>query len=358
MLCCAADKRGYVYIIEERMGNILHGCIGEVKDMESIISAMKELPFVSVIIPTCNRADYISLTIDSFLKQSYPGNLYEIIICDNDSTDNTKEVVESYSKKNGEKIRYLFEKRQGLHYARNYAAQNAKGELLYYTDDDTIADINLLSELVKVFENDEIGCATGRILPKWECPPPKWVQKYCCNFLLSLNDLGESIIIKDYDLGVFGCHEAVRKDAFFAAGGSHPDLFGSAPGLGDGETGLNNDIKALGYKFAYVGTSIIYHVMPKRRMTQKYLNNRFIYNGNAESYTDYRRKPFAKRDLPRKIAGHLYGFVLAELQIIRERKSPRFLLAQYYYCLARIKYDVRIIRDEEFRHFVENNYWF
>ena len=58
--------------------------------------------FVSIIISTYNRAQYIGITIDSFLRQSYPAEQYEIIICDNNSTDNTKEVIESYIEKVGE----------------------------------------------------------------------------------------------------------------------------------------------------------------------------------------------------------------------------------------------------------------
>lgn len=322
----------------------------------------KEQFFVSVIISTYNRAEYIGLTINSFLKQSYPENLYEIIVCDNNSTDDTKEKIELCMRNADNKIRYLFEKRQGMHYARNYAAQHAKGDLLYFADDDTIADEHLLSELVKIFRNEKIGCATGRVLPKWECEPPKWVKKYCSNYLLSLNDQGKAIKVRKYDLGVFGCHEMVRREAFFKAGGFHPDLIGNTPGVGDGETGLNNDIKEQEYYFAYVGTSVTHHMIPPGRMTQRYLNKRFEYNGNSASYSEYRKKAFTKRELPRRILGYVCKFISDEVNVVREwiigKKSLRFLLAQYYYYNARIRYDIRIITNESFRNFVENNNWF
>ena len=167
--------------------------------------------------------------------------------------------------------------------------------MLYFTDDDTIADVNLLAELVKVFQNDKVGCASGRILPKWECTPPKWVNKYCRNALLSLNDKGRSTFIRKNDFGVWGCHEAIRRDVFFKVGGVHPDLIGSS-GVGDGETGMNEDVKKLGYYFAYVGTSVIYHMIPSARMTQQYLYKRYTYNGNTHSYSDYRKKPFGKKE--------------------------------------------------------------
>lgn len=322
----------------------------------------KERIFVSVIISTYNRAEYIGITLNSFLNQSYPSDLYEIIVCDNHSTDNTREAIESCIKGTNKNIRYLFEKRQGMHYARNYAARHSKGQILYFTDDDTIADFNLLSELIKIFDNKKVGCATGRILPKWECTPPKWVEKYCNNALLSLSDQGSRIKIRNYDLDVFGCHEAVRRDVFFRAGGFHPDLIGNTPGVGDGETGLNDDIRKMGYLFAYVGTSVIYHMIPPRRMTQAYLNKRFAYNGNSAGYSDYRKAPFPKKELPKRIKRYVLHFFTAERNVIKEwtkgKSTLRFCLAEFYYFRSRIQYDICIVKSSKFRKFVLNNDWF
>lgn len=321
------------------------------------------LPFISVIISTYNRARYIELTINSFLNQSYPENSYEIIICDNNSTDSTREIIAGCKKKEGwEKVHYLFEKRQGMHFARNYAAQQSKGEILYFADDDTLADIHLLTEIVKVFQNDKVGCASGRILPKWECTPPAWIQKYCCNALLSLNDRGRTTRIYKNDPGVFGCHEAIRRDVFFEVGGFHPDLIGRMQGVGDGETGMNDDIRKAGYYLAYVGTSVTYHMIPQKRMTWKYLNKRFAYNGNTHSYTDYRRMPFTKKEIPVRMLKYIKDFILAETKVLRQwckgEMSLRFLTAHFYYYIARMKYDIQIVRNKDIRAFVENNNWF
>lgn len=322
--------------------------------------------FVSIIISTYNRAQYIGITIDSFLRQSYPAELYEIIICDNNSTDNTKEVIESYIEKarRGVKVRYLFEKRQGLHYVKNYAAKNANGQILLFTDDDMIADYNLLTELVKVFQdNVKVGVATGRILPEWKGTPPSWVEKYCKNQLLSLNDLGDKTKIVNYDLGVFGCFEAVKRDVFFKTGGFHPDLFGSKPGVGDGESGLNQDIIKLrmGIQFAYVGASVIYHMIPPSRMTQTYLNNRLIYSGNATSYSEYRSAPFGKQEIVGRVWKYLKLLIKNEIiyfiKGLNGYTTLRFAIAIPFYYVARIKYDIRIVCDKDFRNFVENNYW-
>ena len=108
--------------------------------------------FISVIIPTYNRSEMLGITIDSFIVQHYPKDQYEIIISNNNSTDNTAEVINEYLLNDlGVRIVYHFEKRQGVHYARNSAAKIAEGDILYFTDDDMIADSNLLEEIIKPF---------------------------------------------------------------------------------------------------------------------------------------------------------------------------------------------------------------
>lgn len=317
--------------------------------------------FVSIIIPTYNRAHYIQYTIDSFLKQNYPKEDYEIIVCDNNSTDHVKEVISEYVEKYGEeKIRYMFEGRQGVHYARNSAAKIAKGEILYFTDDDMLADRNLLRELISVFDNDKVGLATGRILPRWEKRPPKWIKKYCLNTFLSLNDLGRQTKVAEYDLGVFSCHEAIRREAFWQTGGFHPE-YTKDEYYGDGETGLNEDIIGNGWLVGYAGKSKIYHMIPPERMTQRRINKFMSNSGNADSYRAYRRNAFSEKDLPIYIMNYIKAFLKDSLKIVIQtfagKNSLRFIVARFYYYRARVLYDFRVVRDQEFRKIVITNDW-
>ena len=91
---------------------------------------------VSIIIPTYNRAKILGLTIESCVNQTYPIDLFEIIVADNNSSDDTKEVVKEWQTKSDVPIKYIFEPRQGAHFARNTAAKHSSGEILYFTDDD------------------------------------------------------------------------------------------------------------------------------------------------------------------------------------------------------------------------------
>ena len=316
---------------------------------------------VSVIIPTYNRAHLIHLTIDSFLQQSYPIESYEIIISDNNSTDSTKNTIKKYMNENHGRIKYIMEPRQGVHYARNSAAKIASGDILYYTDDDMIADSNLLIEIVKIFELDpKVASVTGRVLPKWEFEPPDWVLKLCYNGKLSLNDPPEDLIISANDCNVYSCHQAVRRDVFFEAGGFNPENT-AGEWIGDGETGLNIKIKELGYKFGFNGNSITWHIVPKYRLTQSYLNGRLANQGNCDSYTLYRKKLFSKPQLVKQILISAIRLFLSSFRAIRNvllgMISWRIHLARCYYYFNRIKYDFRLLKSKSWRKFVLKDDW-
>ncbi len=321
----------------------------------------KDHEFISIIMPAYNRADMIGITLESFINQNYPADKYEIIIADNNSKDETKKVVEDWIEKSKVKITYLLERKQGVHYARNSAAKIAQGDILYFTDDDMIADRNLLKEIVKPFSEDpKIATATGRVLPKWDKEPPKWLLELCYNGWLSLNDQGEKEYSSKDDLGVWSCHQAIKKDIFFEAGGFNPENT-DGEWIGDGETGLNLKIRDMGYKFAYNGKSLIYHMIPKKRMTQHYLNNRLSNQGNCDSYTEFRKHKYTDDQLRRKIEEHAINLINKLPEYLSNRQQNniqwRMDLAKIHYFLNRIEYDHRIIEDPDWKELVKKNDW-
>jgi len=321
-----------------------------------------ELPCVSVIIPTYNRSSLLKQTIESFLIQSYPHELYEIIVADNNSSDDTKQIIIKHFANQEVSVKYLFEKRQGVHYARNSAAMIAKGEILYFTDDDMIADQNLLSELVSLLcKYPDVGCATGLILPRFFKPIPQWVEKYMWNGLLSLTerDKPEELIISKNDM-VYSCHQAIRRDVFFKAGGFNPENTAGV-WIGDGETGLNIKIKKLGYKFGYTSKSIIYHIIPPERMTQAYLNRRLENQGNCDSYTAYREFFYSKAMLVMRIGSNVLQIVLHILYMFKNilllNSLWRVRRARISYYKSRVLYDIRLLCDNEWRALVLKDNW-
>jgi len=327
-----------------------------------LITSGSTLPFVSVIMPAYNRAHMIGITLESFIAQDYPADRYEIIVSDNNSTDATKAVVLEWQKKSPVPISYIFEERQGVHFARNTAAKQSRGEILYFTDDDMIAEPNLLTEIVKVFTHDpQVGTATGRVLPRWEKEPPPWVLKLCYNGLLSIFDeLGDGMFSDQQDFGVYSCHQAIRRDSFFKAGGYNPESL-HTDYIGNGETGLNMKLKELGYRFGYNGKSVIYHMIPPARMTQDYLNKRLANQGSADSYTEYQQHRYSREQLAQRIREHQQALLERSAQAVLGRMHGgdewRLDKAYAHYYLNRIEYDIRLMEDADWRELVLKTNW-
>jgi glycosyltransferase involved in cell wall biosynthesis len=324
---------------------------------------MERWPLISVIIPTYNREHLLPLTLDSFLAQDYPEHLCEIIVVDNNSKDNTTEVVNGYVGKVGIPINYIFEERQGVHYARNSAGKLAKGEILFFTDDDMIADPCLLKEIARVFELDPmIGTATGLVVGKFDVAPPVWVKKYLINSYLSLTDKNkhEDLVVSRVDCGVFSCHQAIRRDVFFQSGGFNPENTAGV-WIGDGETGLNIKIRRLGYKFAYTSKSIIHHMIPESRTTLRYIINRIGNEGFCDSYTDYRRHRDRRKIILSMIKRNTLGITKdltkTIIKIAMARLTWRFFPARIMYFHNRNVYDLKLYANSDFRKAVEIDDW-
>ncbi len=95
--------------------------------------SMDAIPFFSIIIPTYNRADIISRTIESVLNQKFID--FELIVVDDGGTDNTGEVINSFHDK---RIHYYWKDNEERGAARNYGASKAKGKYLNFFDSDDV----------------------------------------------------------------------------------------------------------------------------------------------------------------------------------------------------------------------------
>jgi len=111
------------------------------------------LSTLSVIVPTFNRADWLANALHSLTRQQTGGKFeFEIVVCDNASTDNTASVVASVAESSMVPIRYCFQSKVGDAPTRNRALQEASGQWLAFFDDDQLAPENWLSELVAAAE--------------------------------------------------------------------------------------------------------------------------------------------------------------------------------------------------------------
>src|SRR3989344_835324 len=105
---------------------------------------MRNKTHISVIICTYNGEKTILKCLESLNKQIFPKNKVEIIVIDNNSSDNTKGIVFNFIKKSKFKIRYIFEPELGLSKARNRGIKEAKGNIVAFIDDDILLANNWL----------------------------------------------------------------------------------------------------------------------------------------------------------------------------------------------------------------------
>lgn len=173
---------------------------------------------ISVIICTYNRCESLKDTLNSLIDQECDGRFdYEVIVIDNNSNDNTKGVVESFSPTFNGKLRYLFEPKQGKPYALNLGIKEAKGEIIAFTDDDCIVDSAWLLNIKKSFTEceTEIGIVGGKVFPLWLTNKrPGWLKEYFFG-PLGVLDWGEtSFLINKSSKLFFGNNFAFKKDLF------------------------------------------------------------------------------------------------------------------------------------------------
>ena len=133
---------------------------------------------VSVVISSYNRADVLPGALASLLQQQAPGVRYEIVVVDNNSTDSTRAVVESFIARGGQNLRYLFEPRQGVAYGRNTGIRASRAPIIAFTDDDVTVAPDWIATVKRTLdEHPETECVGGRVQPRWSRVVPGWLTR-------------------------------------------------------------------------------------------------------------------------------------------------------------------------------------
>ncbi len=125
---------------------------------------------ISLVVCTYNRADILKITLPSYLTLIIPKDVtVELIIVDNNSKDNTKDIINTFITKNtlDLKIKYLFEEKQGVSYARNTGFKNSKGDYIAYLDDECILPEQWLKIACQIIESDNPAFLGGPYLGKF-----------------------------------------------------------------------------------------------------------------------------------------------------------------------------------------------
>jgi glycosyltransferase involved in cell wall biosynthesis len=196
---------------------------------------------------------------------------WEVLVVDNNSRDQTHEVVADFCGRYPGRFRYLLESQPGKSYALNRGIAEAQGEVLAFLDDDVTVEPMWLQKLTAgLLKGEWTGCG-GRILPEWSCPPPRW-----------LPDGGQHPLapLAVFDLGLaagllaeppFGTNMAFRKVLFAKYGGFRTDL-GPRPGseIRSEDTEFGGRLLAAGERLWYEPSAIVYHPVPQNRLRKEY----------------------------------------------------------------------------------------
>ena len=186
---------------------------------------MSSAPEVSVVIPTYNRSALLRSTVDSVLNQDTQ-TTFEVVVIDNNSSDDTKDVVDWLIEKYPGKVRYVVERKQGNAHARNRGIEEAKGAIIAFVDDDVTVDKNWLTSLKTILDaRSELSFAGGKVLPQWNGPPPSWLTPDHWA-PLALLDYGanELPIGGKNPRGLLTANIAFRRSVFKETGTFLPDL--------------------------------------------------------------------------------------------------------------------------------------
>jgi glycosyltransferase involved in cell wall biosynthesis len=249
---------------------------------------------LSVIICTYNpNLIILNTVIDSLTNQTFPKNRWQLIIVDNKSDIPLAEMINLTWHPDHLILR---EEKIGLLNARITGIEHCKGNLIVFVDDDNQLDFNYLQKAVKFnMENPQVGSFGGRSLPVFKKPPPDWF--FQTGISLGCQDHGEMNIISEFkrnnfkikeypDYAPIGTGMVITKKSilFYIADIQNHDerskLGRSGKLLYSGE---DNDmiltIIKYGFEIAYVPELVVYHIIPAKRLTLKYLSN-MAYNSS------------------------------------------------------------------------------
>lgn len=291
---------------------------------------------ISAIISTYNREKYLPKLFKSICKQDYLD--FEIIIVNNNSPGNTKELTSKFIKENPNiKISYFIEKKQGLSFGRNRGIKEAKGNIIIFLDDDAYISNNYFHKIAMYFDKYSDVMAIGsKILLEYESKVPDWENPFL-NSLLGYFNLGEKTKYFNKNNYPRGSNMCFRKDVFNTVGLFNTDLGRIGNKLSGGEEKdifqriYNQNIKVL-----YVPDAIVYHAVPIDRTKKSFIKKQAIGTGESE-FIRVKNKgiiTILQRTLE-EILKWLISFILSLWYFITGRKEKGWMILKFRFWVSK-----------------------
>jgi len=248
---------------------------------------------ISAVICTFNRALYLAKAVESLVNQTYSRGHYEIIVVDNGSTDNTREVVEQFGQSAG--IRYIYEPIKGLSQARNTGWQAASGKYIAYLDDDAIASPQWLEKMMEAFETVRPAPASvgGSVTPIWECERPAWLTEEMLP-AYAIVDWGKKarFFKPSSPEHHVGCNVAYSREVLQKCGGFNVNLGRKGKNLlSNDENLIRSYIDSHGLGIYYDPEISVKHLVPKERLSRRFMLRRHLWQGVSDVVLWYEESP-------------------------------------------------------------------
>ncbi len=195
---------------------------------------MSKEPEISVVISTYNRCELLPAALESAFTQNSGDVSYEVMVVDNNSTDRTRQVVESFAERANVSLIYIFEGRQGVSHARNAGIAAARAPIVAFFDDDVNVSPDWVANIKRIFnQNPKADCVGGKVLPQWSGEPPSWLTNDHWS-PLALQDYGETpfYVNTNREICLVSANLAFRREVFERIGVFAPELQRVKGGIG------------------------------------------------------------------------------------------------------------------------------
>jgi len=217
--------------------------------------------YLSIIVCTFNRSKILALTLPYLSEQSRGFDSMEIIVIDNNSIDDTKDVIQEVQKKDP-RIKYIHEIKQGLSFARNRGLEEASADWLLYLDDDAKLSQNNLEHVFHTIETYAFSMFTG-VWKEWHLStPPIWLPYSTGNYILR----GSNTIREIGDDYITGLIMLINKQKLLEIGGFPTNLGmkGNKVAYGE-ETYVEQEFKKRGWKVGINPNIVIDHLVGEHK---------------------------------------------------------------------------------------------
>lgn len=231
-------------------------------------------PLLSVIVATYNRARLLKETLLDLSKQETCGRFeFEVIVVDNNSSDETKTTVESFTSDFNGNLKYFFESQQGKPHALNRGIKECRGKIIAFTDDDVRIDKNWLSNIAECFAAFNCDGVGGRVLPVYPQETPQWIKENAVKMagVVVIYDCGEDVRRCDQSMERFiGANFAFKKEVFEECGLFRTNLDLGETAIGEDAELINRLVKRKKILY-YCGKALVWHPVDLKRFHMRHI---------------------------------------------------------------------------------------